>query len=88
MDAAPNVAGMDYFHLYLFVKALRTLGLSINRQNCWTPFDPNPKVIEKEKIKKKKERALGVLPKATVSSERGKLLSYSVDLYKNPTNLV
>lgn len=55
MDPAPNVAGMDYFHLYLFVKALRTLGLSINKQNCWTSFDPNHKVIKK-KLKKERNR--------------------------------
>lgn len=46
MDTTLNVAGMDYFHLYLFVKALRTLGLSINRQNCWGSFDPNQKVMK------------------------------------------
>lgn len=34
MDTTLSVASMDYFHLYLFVKALRTPGLSINSQNC------------------------------------------------------
>lgn len=65
MDATPNVAGMDYFHLCLFVKALRTLDLSINSQNCWVSFDPNHKVI------KKKPPALGALASAILGSGRG-----------------
>lgn len=48
MDTTLNVAGMDYFHLYLFVKALRTPGLSINSQNCMGIFRSTSKSNEKQ----------------------------------------
>lgn len=48
MDTSLDVASMDYFHLYLFVKALRTPGLSINSQNCMGIFRSTSESNEKQ----------------------------------------